>query len=209
MRKAMLLGLFLAALSAFSGTNVSAQTTVNINVTAGAVTFTSTSVTFNASGTATSTDPGGSYTYTLIGGPVSLTANGGGDYTPGSTTLNFTLTGTGGTIGTLTGTVTLVDLQQSGGGSGRGVGVNSDFLTNVTVTSATGTMSAFLDNTGVLNLTLRLAGTGAISSITGSEIASIQSGSMTPNPEPASMVLFGSGLLALGAAMRKKKTAVA
>ncbi len=94
MRKAMLVGLFLAALSAFSGINASAQTTVNINATAGAVTFTSSSVTFNASGTATSSDPGGTYTFTLIGGPVGLTAGGGGNYTPDSTTLNFSLTGT-------------------------------------------------------------------------------------------------------------------
>jgi hypothetical protein len=210
MRKAMLVGLFLAALSAFSGINASAQTTVNINATAGAVTFTSSSVTFNASGTASSSDPGGTYNFTLTGGPVGLTAAGGGNYTPDSTTLNFTLTGTGGTVGTLTGTVTLVDLVQAGaGGTGRGVGINTDFATNVTITSATGTMTEFLNNTGTLNLTLRLAGVGAISSIATTETASITSGSLTPNPEPASMVLFGSGLLALGAAMRKKKAVTA
>ncbi len=85
-------------------------------------------------------------------------------------------------MGTLTGTVTLVDLVQSGaGGSGRGVGINTDFATNVTISTATGTMTEFLNNTGALNLTLRLAGVGAIYCIATKVSASITCGSLTPN----------------------------
>jgi hypothetical protein len=207
MRRLLMGTLILMLCVAFGAHVASAQTVVNINATASAVTFTSSSVTFHASGTASSSSPTGTYHYTLTGGPVSLTYNGSGDYTPSSTpVLDFTLTGTGGTTGTLTGTVTLVDIQQSGKtGSGQGVGVNTDFETNVTITSATGGMTQFLNNTGVLNLVLHLSSTGAIYEITGSKTASITSGSLTPNPEPASMILFGSGLLALGAAIRRKK----
>jgi hypothetical protein len=206
MRRLLMGTLILMLCVAFGAHVASAQTVVNINATSSAVTFTSTSVTFHASGTASSSSPTGSYTYTLTGGPVTLTYEGGGTYAPSSTpVLDFTLTGTGGTTGTLTGTVTLVDIEQSTGGTGRGVGVNTDFATNVTITSATGTMTQFLNNTGVLNLTLRLSSVGAIFDISGSKTASITSGSLTPNPEPASMILFGSGLLALGAAIRRKK----
>jgi len=191
---------------AFGASTANAQTTVNFNTTsATGITFTSAgtgglvTANVNATGSATSSLPTGDYTYTLVGGPATLTPIGAGDYTASNTPITLTLAGTDVTGG-LTGTVGLIDLSQSGLG---GI-VNYNFLANVIVTAASGTLGEFASaGSGTLNLALKLSSMTPIDDLT-SASASISSGSLTPSPEPSTMLLFGSGLLLLGGFLRRQ-----
>jgi hypothetical protein len=148
---------------------------------------------------------------------LSLTgANGASTFgvsTPVGTTVNFSFTmpSSGSVIGgTLVGTISFSAL---GNASGQTPSLNGTFTTtSVTAGSAlatywgSGTSSAtvFTVNTDSLSTVAAIAGTG------NSTKASPYSGdvaapaSPAPVPEPASIALFGSGLLALGGTIKRR-----
>jgi hypothetical protein len=192
----------------FSSTAAHAQTAVGLLLGPGAVTFTTTvegstaTATFNASGSALSGSPSGNYSYTLTGGPVTLTQTSPGVYTASSTPLTLTLVGTGSTTGTLTATINLESFQQEN----RIGTINNAFAANVTVTSATGSLVEYSGNSGSMFLALLLPHGTQIDSLGDGNSSKIIGGIgfMLPSPEPTSMLLFGSGLLALGGVLRRR-----
>lgn len=208
MRKQLFGFVILALGLAFSSVSAQAQTTVDLFLGSGAITFTTTvngstaTAALSASGSALSLTPGGTYDYTLTGSPVTLTQTSPGNYSASSTPLMLTLSGNGGTTGALTGTVNLVSFQQA-----MTVGTfNNAFVANVTVTSATGSLVGFSGNTGSLLLTLVLPTNTQIDDLGNGNSTKIAGGVgyMSTAPEPASMLLFGSGLLALGGILRRR-----
>jgi hypothetical protein len=208
MRKLLVSSVFLVLCLVLSGQPAHAQTAVDLFLGSGAVTFTTTvngstaTANFSASGSALSNSPGGTYTYSLTGGPVTLTQSTPGNYTASSTPLTLTLAGSGGTTGNLTGTVDLVSFQQ-----GSFVGTfNNAFVANVTVTSASGSLVGYAGNSGALLLTLVLPTSTQIDDLGNgnSRVIAGGVGFMLPTPEPVSMLLFGSGLLALGGVIRRR-----
>ena len=208
MRKQLLGFVVLALGLVFCSVTAHAQTTVDLFLGSGAITFTTTvngstaTAAVSASGSALSLLPGGTYDYTLSGGPVTLTQTSPGNYSASSTPLTLTLSGTGVTTGALTGTVDLVSFQQA-----TTVGTfNNAFVANVTVTSATGSLGEFSGNPGSLLLTFVLPNNMQIDDLGNGNSTKIVGGVgfMGASPEPASMLLFGSGLLALGGVLRRR-----
>lgn len=208
MRSSLASFLAVAAMFVFGPSAAKAQTAVTLNLTTSAATFTSgasdtATVTFSASGTATSTSPSGNYSYSLTGGPVTLTESAPNSdyYTASNTPLTLTLTGTGGTTGSLTGTVELVDFDQT-----NFLGVTDTVGTaNVTVTSASGTLAQYASaGSGVLTLNLHLTLKTAIDELSSPETARLNNGTMLPTPEPETMLLFGTGLFLVGAILRRR-----
>lgn len=211
MRKTLLAFVVLVLCVAFSGVSAYAQTSVDLFIFPGAVTFTTTAegstatASFNASGFALSGSPTGTYNYSLTGSPVTLTQTTPGNFTASSTPLTLTLTGSGGTTGSLVATVDLTSFKQSGG-----VGVfNNSFVANVTVTSATGSLAGYSGGEGNLILTLILPNGTSIDELGVGNSSGIFGGTgymlpMLPTPEPSSLLLFGTGLLAFGGVLRRR-----
>lgn len=197
----------LALCLAFSSVPAHAQTVVNFYINPGGVTFTTTgtdkaSATFTA-GNSTATWGTSAGEYTLVGGPVTLTETSptSNIYTASNTPLALTLNSTGGPAGTLAGQVTLVSFTQTHQ-SGT---FNDTLAVNVTTTSATGSLAS---SSGSLILSLNLGSSNAIDNLCGPTKITSGAGTLYLTPEPASILLFGSGLLALGGALRRRFQAV-
>jgi hypothetical protein len=208
MRKTLLGFVVLALCVAFSSLSAHAQTSVDLFIGPGAVSFTTiaegsaATASFSATGFALSLSPIGTYNYSLTGSPVTLTQTTPGNFTAASTPLTLTLTGTGLTSGSLTATVDLMSFKQTGG-----VGIfNNSFVANVTVTSASGSLAGYSGIGGKLILTLLLPNGASIDDLGVGNSSGIFGGTgyMLPTPEPSSLLLFGTGLLALGGGLRRR-----
>jgi hypothetical protein len=121
----------------------------------------------------------------------------------GSTPISFCFSSGANCTGTkyVTGTLTLTSLTQT-----TGVGIFYDTAgANLTITG--GTLAGdFLNGLGQAIITLGFTTNTNLSSLaSGHTLTSrIASGTVDPTPEPASMLLFGSGLLAAGFALRRR-----
>ena len=144
-------------------------------------------------------------------GPYSITDPGGVTITgtltaPGSDLWNIVQTGSllfsygaGGSL--LTGNLQLVDLSQTGS-----IGTFNDTLVaNLVITG--GTLASVFTPSGILQLVIDLpSGVNLSTLISGQlEYGYVSSGSIYPTPEPASMLLVGSGLVGLGYLARRRK----
>jgi hypothetical protein len=206
MRKTLVVFGLLALYLGFSCVPAQAQTAISLILTTGAVTFTTISpgstamASFAATGPALQISPSATYTFSLTGGPATLTQTTPGNFTVSSTPLTLTLTGTGGTTGALTGTVNLFDSAQSM----NMVLFNNTNSPNLTVTSASGSLANFSGSKDSLALWIVLGGATPIDNLGGSTKSLVSSALLMPTPEPTSMLLFGAGLLALGAILRRR-----
>ncbi len=119
--------------------------------------------------------------------------------------VSFCYGGTGTCNGSLlTGNLTLEALQQV---SGTKTGEFNTFqLANLQVTGGS-LASVFGGTNGVATISLKFAGSTDLSLLfgtTNSVSGPVDHGGIVPSPEPASMALFGSGLLTLGGLIRRK-----
>lgn len=203
-----------AIMAALSASGAKAQTTITLKTSSSSVTFNSgpsdtATASFSSSGKAVSSSPTGNYTYSLTGGPVTLTLTSPPgchptcDYSASNTPLTLTLAGSKGTVGSLSGTVYLIDFEQT---SKEGT-IDTNALANVTITSASPTLGGFVSGgSGTFTLMLHLDTDTQVYELTSSETADLQNGSMSPTltPEPRSMLLFGSGLFLVGGFIRRQ-----
>jgi hypothetical protein len=149
-------------------------------------------------------------TFSLTPGTFTLTETTPNFYT---STGSLTIALNGGAL--LTGTLDLIDLSQSANQAQTDTSLTANLdITGGSYCSEVGSTCG--PNAGRVNLYITLGSALSISSTAISAAFSTAAGQLiTPSsnpaatPEPTSMLLFGSGLLALGAAMRKKKVAVA
>jgi hypothetical protein len=143
--------------------------------------------------------------YFLNGGPVALTLvinipSIFALYTA-SGTVNFEINSNKTNTGTdiLMGTLTLVNLAQTG------VTGLTDIFATVDMTVTGGTAQAVFDNKGIATFIIDLKGTGYLPTASGAKTATIDPGStFDVAPEPTSMLLFGSGLLAITILLRRQ-----
>jgi hypothetical protein len=139
--------------------------------------------------------------------PYRLTSHGTLTVTKTSpTTFNVTgpamtfMLGAGGSL--LTGDLSLLNLLQAG----KSGTFNYTGSANLALTSGS-LMSHFTSAGGILDLTLKFKSKKQLSSIFGTSnslIGRISTGELVPTPEPSSMLLFGSGLLALVGVLRSR-----
>jgi PEP-CTERM motif len=208
----LLIGMVVLAAMTLGATTTKAQTQIALGTsTSGTITFSSSgspastvNVAFDDVGGAASTVPdSGLYTYTIAGGGlvnVTLTSAGAGYYTASNTSVPISILGGG---GTLTGTLTLVDLLQLS--SNGYVNIDPSVDANLVVTGATGVLAPYLSaGSGGLTITLNLGSTTAINLLNGSETVKVSNGNIMPSPEPSSMLLFGSGLLVFAGILRRQ-----
>jgi hypothetical protein len=144
--------------------------------------------------------------YFLDGGPVAL-KNIAADNVPpflafftASGTLNFEIDSNSTDTGTdiLLGTLTLVNLTQFGG-SGA-----TDIFATVDMHITAGTAQPTFGTLGIARFIIDLTGTGYLPTASGPTTATFESGSFDVAPEPTSMLLFGSGLLAITIMLRRQ-----
>jgi hypothetical protein len=159
-------------------------------------------------GTATGTGAllGSDGFYFLSGGPVALTDS--FNFPPlliafytASGTLNFEIDSNSADTGTdlLTGTLTLVNLLQ-GGATGT-----TNILATVDMNVTGGTDKPVFGSDGIARFIIDLSGTGYLPTATTAKTANFEVGStFDVTPEPTSMLLFGSGLLAITIMLRRK-----
>lgn len=189
-----------------SGTNT-------IGVTLGSCTSGSCSLTGTESGSG-SLSSSGTFDITSAANSIMLTPSSStsGLYAvSASSPINFSLTGTaGGQSGTLlSGTLNLVDFyQQPGpGNSGSMIGsFNASMTANMTISGGI-FASQFSSAGAVAQLNVQFNSPVAISTLEGtnlSQVSTMISSSITPTPEPSSLLLFGSGLLMLGGVLRRR-----
>lgn len=207
MRASSLGFLVLSLCFAFSSTTAHAQTTIDFNIDPGGVTFAagaggSVIVTISA-GNGSATWGSSTGVYTLTGGPVTLTETSrhSNSYTFSGAPLTLTLNSTNGPKGSLTGIVTLVSFAQTD----KGRSFNDNVVADVAISSASGSLDG---KSKTFVLSLDLGNRDPIGGHDGHWSNSGGDGSLcptpSPTPEPASILLFGSGLLALGGALRRR-----
>lgn len=219
MRK-LLVGLSVLTLAVgFSSLTARASTTgfVSGMGTSGGITFTPTgggnqSMSLPVTNTGTATGMGAllgtNGFYFLDGGPVALT-NVAADEIPGiffafytaSGTLNFEINPNSADTGTdiLLGTLTFVNLSQ--------VGVTglTDIFATVDMKVTGGTAQAAFHDKGIAKFIIDLSSTGYLPTASGPTTATFDPGStFDVAPEPTSMLLFGSGLLAIAIMLRRQ-----
>ena len=199
MRRLLLVTTILAFL--FASKTASAQSTLTLGIqTSGTVTFTSESGGV-VDMTVSSAEGGAALgtgillhgtSYTLVSGTVALTPIGapGGAYSA-SGTFSFELNN--GTL--LTGTLSLGSVAQAGGGL-LTFGTGNLVITSIDGVSCVPTCPG----PGDVSLVIKLASTAPLHT----ESGSILSGSVSISPEPSSMLLFGTGLLACGVFLRRR-----
>ena len=143
---------------------------------------------------------GSNVPYKLVSnGAMTVTETSSSTFNVSGPAMTFML-GTGGSL--LTGDLSLLDLLQAGK---FGI-VNYTGNANLVITSGS-LASMFTSAGGVLDLTLKFKSKNQLSSIfgtSGSLIGHVTSGSLITTPEPSSMLLLGSGLVALGAMLRSR-----
>jgi len=124
-----------------------------------------------------------------------------------SGTLNFEITTLSGGMGTdlLKGSLSLIDLVQL---TSSGY-TNTSALADITLTGGT-LESDFPGKTGIGQLTINLSGLGFLPSLTGATATNLRNGALDtlPTPEPWSMLLYGSGLVLIGFALRRRLSPV-
>lgn len=141
--------------------------------------------------------------YYSLSGTVTLTWN-GTYYSAASTPINFSIytnsNGTGPDL--LSGTLTLVDLQHVGG-----KGDTNIFSVGDMKITGGSWASSFPGNNGIATFYIALGtvNLGTLGSTLNTKLTT--DNSLDPVPEPASIMLFGSGLLALGAMLRRRSLA--
>ena len=211
MRRSLLGFALLSLWPAFSCTAAHAQTTIDFNIDPGGVTFTtgaggSVIVTISAgNGSATwGSSPG---KYTLTGDPETLTetSSHSNSYTFSGAPLTLTLNSTSGPKGSLTGIVTLVPFTQTS----KDRSFNDNLVADVTISSASGSLDG---KSKTFVLSLDLGNCDPIGDLKDGHWSNTDGdGSLiptpSPTPEPASMLLFGSGLLVLGGMLRRRMRA--
>jgi hypothetical protein len=104
----------------------------------------------------------------------------------------------------LTGNLQLINLAQT-----DSTGTFNDSL-SANLTSLGGSLASLLGSGGVLSITIDFSTPTNLASLTpGATLgANVSSGELFPSPEPASMVLVGSGLMLLGGfVQRRRRTA--
>jgi hypothetical protein len=151
--------------------------------------------------------PNGHFTLNVSSFTVTSTNN-GATFTPTSvpTTSTFSFTNT---VDSFSGTMHL-KMISDGTDAPRFVGT-------LTITASSGPHAPTLWPVGQtvhLDFTISLGSNAVLDTLwsgaSSSTMGHMSSGQVLPSPEPTSMLLFGSGLLALGAALRRRKgTAVA
>jgi hypothetical protein len=121
--------------------------------------------------------------------------------TGGTFNFIFSSAADGGGTNFLSGTLSLVNLGQSGG-SGT---FNTQFVANLTGLSGT-LAGLFTSAGGIANISLNLSTSSNLSSLGlgSTETGTLDHGAITTTPEPGTMVLLGSGLLALGGFLRRQ-----
>jgi len=219
MRK-LLVGLFVLSLAVgFTSLTAKASTSGFVlgTGTTGGIKFTPTgggnqsmSLTTTNTGTATGAGAlsGSNGFYFLFGGPVSLT-NVTADNIPllqiafytASGTLNFEINSNNTETGSdlLSGTLTLVNLLQGGT-----LGTTNIFAT-VDMNVTGGTDEPVFGTKGIARFIINLSGTGYLPTAATAKTANFEVGStFDVTPEPNSMLLFGSGLLAITIMLRRK-----
>jgi hypothetical protein len=209
MRKLIIVVAIMAMAFTFGPMAAVAQTGITLNPnTGGTITFSSGGTSMSVGilgidGTATGTGAlaGTNGNYSITGGPVSLsllTNLFGVAVYSASGTFSFDITK--GLTTLLTGTLSLVDLVDVGK---TGI-TNSNLVTNITITGGTLDKPGqpFASGLGIGQLTLMV---GAFLPPTTTTSASLHSATIDPTPEPVSMLLFGTGLLAVGVFARRSR----
>ena len=169
---------------------------------------------FFATGTGTLSEPT-TPPWTINQGSVTITG------TPTAAAGLFNITQTGGTgfltfsWGTyLSGDLQLVNLNQTIAASGPpivwGTIANTNDALVVNLTNLTGSLvtSGLIGTSAILDLTIALDSPTGLSTLgTGTLGGDVSSGEIRQTPEPVSMTLVGSGLVLLGALIRRRRTA--
>jgi hypothetical protein len=103
----------------------------------------------------------------------------------------------------LTGNLQLVSLAQT-----KSTGTFNESL-SANLTSLGGSLASLFGTAGVLSITIDFATPTDLATLPpgGTLGANVSSGELFPSPEPASMVLVGSGLILLGGLVRRRRTA--